>query len=168
MDGDGRDNPGRSGWSELDDNSLQVIASRSNPLSMSRLSACVLDLRISLERVALGRPLCFPYDLPCLLHQSCACTIPEKGIDPPRKVMDASMLPLDRPSIPAPIIFPELAGCGYWASYRRNWVAMFGSNGTGTSNLQCYLFNLYIDTSIRVPSFENAGFREAPSGSSLL
>ena len=119
MDGDGGDNRVRN-WSEIDDDILEVISHRSDPVSMSHLSYSVRDLSPSLERVASSF---FPYDLPCLLHNN-PFTWP-KDTSSDGKVTYSALMPLDGPSLPAPMIFPPRS---HWSGYRCNWVAIVGRN----------------------------------------
>ena len=122
MDGGGGHNHG-SNWAEIKDDPLEVICKLSDPISMSRMSYSVRDLHSTLERVAYRLPS-FAYDLPCLLHTN-PFTWPEDKSEE-GKIIEASLMPLEGPSITSPIILPK-ESCR-WAGYRRNWVAVVVCN----------------------------------------
>jgi len=103
MDGRGGENRVPD-WSEIEDGPLQAICNRSDPIFMSRMSYSVRDLCHSLERVTDDLPS-FPYDLPCLLHSNPFTWPNDKSVE--GRVIEASLMPLDGPSMPAPIILPE-------------------------------------------------------------
>jgi hypothetical protein len=84
-------------WLEIKDDNLEVITRRSDSFGMSGISYCVPDLYLYLERVV---PLSFPYDLPCNLQTNSFTWPNDTSRD--GKVMDATMMPLDGPSMLAP------------------------------------------------------------------
>ena len=102
-------------WADIKDDNLEVIYNRSDLICMSCMSYIVQDLHLTLERVVHPLPS-FPYDLPCLLHTNPFTWPNDKSNE--GKVTEATLMPLDGPSLPAPIILPERS-C-HWAGYMRN------------------------------------------------
>jgi len=129
-------------WGTIPDDTVQVITSRSDPLSLSRFARVVPGISDAVGRVA---PI--PFDLPCLLHSNPTTWPNDRSSDD--RSTDASMMPLDNLSMPASVILEK---DWRWAGYRRNWVAI-------VCDMEWKLMNLVTGVSFTVPSIEDAGFK---------